>query len=153
MKKATVLLVAIALALFGLAACGDDDDDNGDTTTAETTTEETTGDDATGAAGAGAAGGAESTISLSSPADGSFAYDQESLETKAGSVTVDYDNPATLSHDVVIEDQTGSEIGKTDLVAEGTASTTVELDPGTYTYVCDVPGHREGGREGTLTVK
>jgi len=149
MRKASILLVAIALALFGLAACGGDDDGDGETTAAEATTEETAAEDG-GAAGAG--GGAESTISLSSPADGSFAYDRESLETKAGSVTINYDNPATLSHDVVVEDSTGTELGKTDLVSEGTTSTTIELEPGTYTYYCDVPGHREGGMEGTLTV-
>ena len=145
MKKASVLLVAIALALFGLAACGSDDDD--DETTAATTTEETT------AAGGGAAGGAGGTLALSAPADGSFAYDQPTAESAAGSVTVDFDNPASLSHDVVIEDESGAEVGKTDLVSQGKTSTTVELAPGTYTYYCDVPGHREGGMEGTLTVK
>ena len=138
MKKASVLLVALALAVFGLAACGDDDDD---TTTDEATVEETTAAD----------GGA--TIDLSAPADGSLAFDQTELTTEAGTVTVSFDNPASLSHDVVIEDEAGEEIGATDLIAESTASTTVDLQPGTYTYYCSVPGHREGGMEGTLTVK
>jgi plastocyanin len=144
MKKASVLLVAIALALFGLAACGDDDDDE-DTTAAETTTTDT--------AGGGAAGGAGGTVDLSAPASGDFAYDQASASTTAGSVTINFDNPASLSHDVVIEDESGAELGKTDLVSQGNTSVTVDLGPGTYTYYCDVAGHREGGMEGTLTVK
>jgi plastocyanin len=144
MKKASVLLVAIALALFGLAACGDDDDDDGDTTAVE----ETTTTD-TAAAGGGGAGG---TVDLAAPADGSFAYEPDSAETTAGTVTVNFDNPASLSHDVVIEDDAGNEVGKTDLITASTTSTSVDLQPGTYTYFCDVPGHREGGMEGTLTV-
>ncbi|MDP9227868.1 MAG: plastocyanin/azurin family copper-binding protein, partial [Actinomycetota bacterium] len=83
---------------------------------------------------------------------GSFAYEPTSLSAAAGPVTINYDNPASLSHDVVVEDDAGTEIGKTDLISGGNTSVTVELQPGTYTYFCDVPGHREGGMEGTLTV-
>jgi len=143
MKKLLVLFAVVALAAFGLAACGgDDEDDGGDTTAAATTTQETTG---------GAGGG--STVDLSAPASGDFAYDQTDATAKAGAVTINFDNPATLSHDVVVEDESGTELGKTDLVSQGEATTTVDLQPGTYTFFCDVPGHREGGMEGTLTVQ
>jgi len=144
MTKLLALFAVVALAAFGLAACGDDDEDGGgDTTAAATTTQETTG--------GGAAG--ESTVELSSPANGDLAYDQTDVTAKAGAVTINYDNPASLSHDVVVEDESGKELGKTDLVSQGEASTTVDLRPGTFTFFCDVPGHREGGMEGTLTVQ
>jgi plastocyanin len=144
MKKTSALLAVAALAMFGLVACGGDDGDDETTAAAETTATEaeTTGGGITGA-----------TVDIAAPADGAFAYEPATAETTAGSVTINFDNPAALSHDVVIEDESGNEIGKTDLVSESTASTTVELTPGTYTYYCDVPGHREGGMEGTLTVK
>src|SRR5687768_11970163 len=144
MKKASVLLVAIALALFGLAACGDDDDD-GDTTAAETT------EATTDTAAAGGGGGGE--IDISAAADGTLAYDQTDAETTAGANTLNFDNPASLSHDVVIEDESGGEVGRTDLISGSTTSANVDLQPGTYTFYCSVPGHREGGMEGTLTVK
>jgi plastocyanin len=143
MKKLVTLLAIAALAAFGLVACGDDEEDDGDTTAATTTEQSDTA----------AAGGAGTTLDLSSPANGDFAYDQTDLTAKAGPITINYDNPATLSHDVVVEDESGQELGKTELVSQGESSTTVDLQPGTYTFFCDVPGHREGGMEGTLTVK
>ena len=145
MRKAPVLFVAAVLATFGLVACGGDDNGSGNTSdvdTTATTTPETT-----------AGGGPGGTVSISAPADGSLAYDQTSVSTKPGTVTIDFDNPASLSHDVKVEDQSGTQLGGTNLVSQGSATATVDLQPGTYTFYCDVPGHREGGMEGTITVK
>ena len=143
MRKLSAVLAVAALAAFGLAACGDD---NEETTAATPATE------ATGTGGGAPAGGA-TALNITAAADGSFAYDQKTLTAAPGTVTIDFDNPATLSHDVVVADESGEVIGKTDLVSGGNASATVDLQPGTYTYYCDVPGHREGGMEGTLTVQ
>jgi plastocyanin len=61
-------------------------------------------------------------------------------------------NPSSLSHNVSLEgqgvDQEGETVGQ-----GGTSRVSVTLKPGTYTYYCSVPGHRQGGMEGTLTVK
>jgi plastocyanin len=140
MKKALLLIAVVALAGFGLAACGGDDDE--DTTAAATTTTETTT----------AGGGGGATVDIAAPADGSLAFDQTDLTTKAGAVTINFNNPASLSHDVKVEDSSGAELGGTDLVAQGDATATVELQAGSYTFFCSVPGHREAGMEGTLTV-
>jgi plastocyanin len=144
MKKALILIAVVALAGFGLAACGGGGGGGEDTTAAATTTTET--------APAGGGGGA-STVDISAPADGSLAFDQTDLTTKAGAVTINFDNPAALSHDVKVEDSSGTELGGTDLVSQGDATATVDLQPGSYTFFCSVPGHREAGMEGTLTVK
>lgn len=145
------LLAALAIG-FGLAACGGDDaEESDDSTAAESTSEATTETTETQAGGGG--GATAGTIDLSAPADGSFAYDQPEVSTTAGSVTVNFDNPAPLSHDVIIEDESGTIIGQTDLISQDKTSTTVDLQPGTYTYYCDVPGHQGGGMEGTLTVE
>lgn len=143
MRKLVALLAVTALAAFGLAACGgDDDDDGGDTTAAQTAQTETA---------AGGAGGG-STVDVSSPSGSDLAFDQSDLTAQSGQVTINYDNPQSTPHDVAVEDASGEVLGATELVSGGSTSTTIELQPGTYTFFCDVPGHREGGMEGTLTV-
>jgi plastocyanin len=142
MKKALILIAVVALSGFGLVACGGDDDDDGEDTAAATTTTETA---------AGGGGGAGGTVEVSAPADGSLTFDQKDLTATAGSVTINFDNPASISHDVKVEDSSGAELGGTDLVSQGDATATIDLQPGSYTFFCSVPGHREAGMEGTLT--
>jgi plastocyanin len=146
MKKATALLTVIAAV--ALVACGGGDD--GTTTTGGGA--ETGGGAATGGGGGGGGGGGQ-TLQLSADPSGAFNFDTDQLSAKTGSVTIDFDNPAAVSHDVVIEDSGGKQLAKSDLVAKDQTSVTANLKPGKYTYFCDVPGHREGGMEGTLTVK
>jgi plastocyanin len=82
-----------------------------------------------------------------------LAYEQTSLSSKPGKVTIDFTNPATLEHDVAIEGPEGEELATSALIGKGTASVSANLAPGTYHYFCTVPGHREAGMEGTLVVK
>jgi len=82
-----------------------------------------------------------------------LAYTQDSLSTKSGSVTVDFKNPSATAHNVTIEDSSGQDVGNTDTITGGAASTTLNLKPGTYTFYCSVDGHEAAGMKGTLTVK
>jgi plastocyanin len=91
-------------------------------------------------------------LSLEADAGGELAFNSDSLEASAGEVKITLDNPASVEHDVAIE-RDGEEIAKSDLVSEGTTEMSAELEPGEYVFYCSVPGHREGGMEGTLTVE
>jgi len=139
MRRASALLAVAAIAALALAACGGDDDDN-ETTAAQAPT-------TTAAAGGG------STVDISTPPGSDLAFEQKDASAKTGSVMIDFDNQQSTPHDVKVEDSGGTELGGTDLVSSGTASATVDLQPGTYTFFCSVPGHREAGMEGTVTVK
>jgi len=98
-----------------------------------------------------AASGPGGTLKLAASPN-ELAFDTTSLTTKVGEVTIDFENPAALEHDVKIE-QNGKQIGGTETIRESKTTATVELSPGTYTFYCSVPGHREAGMEGTLVVK
>ena len=142
MRKAATIFVMGALAAFGVAACGSSSSSN--STTAASTT-------ATGAATTPS--GTASTVDITANASGNLMFDQSNLKAKAGTTTVNFDNPASLAHDVVLQDSTGAEVGRTDLITQSKASFTATLKPGTYTFFCDVPGHEQAGMKGTITVK
>lgn len=101
--------------------------------------------------GGGEATGPGGTLEVIA-SESALEYEEESLETKSGKVTIDFNNPSAIGHDVAIE-KDGEEIGGTEVVSGGEASTTVELEPGDYVFFCTVPGHREAGMEGPLTVR
>jgi plastocyanin len=135
------------VAALGVASCGGDDDGGSDT--AATTTTETTG--TTDEGGTGEAGGG-GTIRVAADPGGDLAFVQKSLTASPGRNTIDFTNESSLPHDVKIE-RDGEEIGGTEVVTSDTAEATVELEAGDYTFFCSVPGHRQAGMEGPLTVK
>jgi plastocyanin len=152
MKK-VVAFLALALASAALVACGGGDDNT--TTTAsggESNAESTT--PSGGKEGAsGVANGGGSDLEFEADPNGELAYTATSATAKSGQVNIKFTNPQPLPHDVVIEDSSGKQVGGTETIAEGSDSAAVNLKPGTYTFYCSVPGHREAGMEGTLTVK
>jgi plastocyanin len=98
-----------------------------------------------------AAKGPGGTLQLAA-SETALAFDKTSLSSKPGEVTIDFDNPSALEHNVAIE-QNGKEIAVSETLAKGKTSVSADLAPGTYTYLCTIPGHAEAGMEGTLVVK
>jgi uncharacterized cupredoxin-like copper-binding protein len=91
---------------------------------------------------------------LDMPADpsGQLAYVTKVASAPAGKLEIDSKNASSTPHDIALEGSGVDEKGKT--VANGAVSTiSVSLKKGDYTYYCSLPGHREGGMEGKLTVK
>lgn len=164
MKKFAVLF-AMLLAVFAIAACGDDNDStSGDTSPAAGAVEEAEEgaeeageevEDKAGEAKEEVEGDSEDgkSVHFEADPDGGLAFTEDSATAKAGKVEVHLTNESPVPHDVAIEDEGGKEIGKTEVIAEGEDATTVNLKPGEYTFFCSVPGHREAGMEGTLTVE
>jgi plastocyanin len=90
-------------------------------------------------------------LKLAANSAGQLAYDTKQLKAKAGKVTVDFANASPIEHDVAIAQ--GSAIaGQTPVFTGGSKTLTLTLKPGTYEFYCTVPGHRQAGMEGTLTV-
>jgi plastocyanin len=143
-SRLLAVFAVAAIAALGLVACGGSDDTA--TTAAETTatTETTTG---------GGSGGGGETVSFEADPSGALAYTQTDVSANAGQATIEFDNPSSVGHDVAIEDENGKEIAKTDVITDSSTTATADLKAGTYTFFCTVPGHREAGMEGTLTVK
>ena len=93
------------------------------------------------------------TLDLTSPEDGALVFDPETLEAQTGEVSIDYTNPSEVPHNVAIEGN-GEELAQGPTVTGGdSGAATVALEPGEYVYFCSIPGHRESGMEGTLTVR
>ncbi|HLB20582.1 MAG TPA: plastocyanin/azurin family copper-binding protein [Solirubrobacteraceae bacterium] len=94
---------------------------------------------------------AATMLKLAANPAGQLAYDTKQLSAKAGKVTIDMTNTSPIEHDVAVA-QGSTVAGQTAVFTGGSKSVTLTLKPGTYKFYCTVPGHRQAGMEGTLTV-
>jgi mono/diheme cytochrome c family protein len=86
--------------------------------------------------------------------DGQLAYEVSSATAPAGALEIDSRNASGTPHDIALEGPDGRQLGNGPVVSNGGVSrVSVSLRPGRYTFYCTVPGHREGGMEGMLTVR
>jgi uncharacterized cupredoxin-like copper-binding protein len=152
-RAAVALTVVVAVAAAGVAGCGDDDNDSG---AAPATTEApaTTAPATTATAPATtAAAPAKATVRVDADPSGQLAFVQKSLTAPAGADVFVLTNDSSVPHNLEIEGQ-GVEAGPSATISGGqTAQLKVTLKPGTYDFYCAVPGHREAGMEGILTVQ
>jgi plastocyanin len=99
------------------------------------------------------AAGTVKTLLLSADPTGQLRFDKSSLAAPAGAVRITLNNPAPVPHNISIEGPGGLHKEGPTVQKGGASQVEATLKPGTYTYFCAVPGHRQAGMQGTLTVK
>lgn len=106
-----------------------------------------------GTSGGGSAkGGAAQPIRIDVNAS-EMKFEPKTISARAGEVTFAVKNVGTIEHNFVIEDGAGGSPGRIPNIAVGaTEQLAVALKAGTYTFICGLPGHKEAGMTGTLTV-
>lgn len=95
--------------------------------------------------------GQAGSLEISADPTGALKFDTASLQAKAGTVTIAMKNPSPLPHNVAIKGNDVDVKGKV-VLNGGTSTISADLESGTYTFYCSVPGHEAGGMKGTLTV-
>ena len=79
-----------------------------------------------------------------------FKFSPDSLTALSGDVDVTFTNTGFLDHSFVIE---GEDFRLLPATQGGTEEASVTLAAGSYTFFCDIPGHREAGMVGQLKVE
>jgi uncharacterized cupredoxin-like copper-binding protein len=148
MTKAFALLAVLAAAALGLAACGSS---GGTTTTSSPSASANSGGGGNAKPRPKTSKGRSSNLTVTANPQGQLTWTPTTLSAKAGKVTVTLQNSSPVSHDIHIE---GNGVSTTSqLVSGGSTSLTANLKAGKYEYWCTVPGHKQAGMDGTLSVK
>jgi uncharacterized cupredoxin-like copper-binding protein len=134
----TAVLVLVAISMAVVTSGG--------------STEKATAQPVTQAGREAASGSGSSSLKQEADPEGQLRFTRKDLSAKAGTVTISFANASPLPHNVTIAQGT-TVLGATPTFQGGTKTLTLKLAPGTYTFYCSVPGHRQAGMEGKLTVQ
>lgn len=83
-----------------------------------------------------------------------FKFTPNTITASSGKVVFFLVNSGSVAHDMVVTDSSNQQKGKSELVQPGDSATLEisNLPAGSYTFICDQPGHAASGMKGTLTV-
>jgi plastocyanin len=150
MSRAGLIGAMVVAGGMALAGCGGSSSSTTSAAPATTATSSAAAPATSSAAAPKAAGGG--SASISADPSGQLAFSTKSLHVAAGHVKISFTNSASLPHNLTIAAANGSLVGATPTFQGGSKTLSVTLKPGTYTFYCSVPGHRQAGMQGTLTV-
>lgn len=148
--KTLLMLLVIALFAFAVTGCGSDDngDDPTDNNPALSEQEDPNGEQTDSDTAA------TTKLSLVADPDGALKYNTTKLNAKPGDITIALTNDSSITHDVAVSNDADEEIGKSEQITG--SSTTLDLkdvEAGSYTFFCTLPGHEAAGMKGDLTVR
>jgi plastocyanin len=146
MRRLTILATAAALLLGACSDGGDDPAVSEETETAADETAET--DDSTDDT---AAGDDEPAGTVTFVGTDNVTWEETAVTAPAGAVELVIECGSSVPHSIAIDGvRDGAALAGCS--GGGSADEVVDLEAGTYTFFCTVPGHRDAGMEGTLTV-
>jgi plastocyanin len=130
-ERTARLVAAVVVLAILVAACGGGDDDGGNGSQGYQEPK----------------GPAEETIDVGA---GNFYFDPDDITTAPGIAEISMVGEGGI-HTFVFDD--GAYPGfKLEVSGSETAAGKIDLASGSYTFYCDIPGHRQQGMAGTLTV-
>lgn len=142
-KRFAAATAIAAVSLSGLAACSSDDNSK--------SSDKGSSDKAASDNGSSDNGSTEAGSVSVELKEYEIIPDEIEAAASGGKVTFAVKNTGTLEHDFTVE---GYEDQKIAINKAGdSASGSMTLAPGEYVTYCSVPGHRDMGMEGTMTVK
>lgn len=160
-RRTLILAVAPVAAVITIAGCGGSSTSTTAPTPATTTPQATITRAPTGAGGATATTPGpssattrrgEQTVRVDADPTGKLAFTQTTLTARAGRITFVLTNDSAVPHNLAIGGN-GVNVGPSATVSDGkTTDLAATLKPGTYDFYCAIPGHKEAGMRGTLTV-
>jgi plastocyanin len=147
-----VSAIGCVLCALLLAACGGSSSSgkSSASSTASTPPATTTSAAATSSSSGSGSGKA---LQLAADPSGQLKFDKSSVSASAGNVTIAFTNNAQLGHNLTVASSSGAVVGATPTFEGGSKTLSLKLKPGTYTFYCSVPGHRQAGMQGTLVVR
>lgn len=151
MRRTVLTALIVAITSLALAACGSSSKKS---TAASTSTPAASTSTPTSSTPSAASSKGTQTLTIAANPSGQLKFTKSTLTATAGKATIEFTNDAPLAHNFTLQQGTnGAIIGATPTFMGGTKTLIVSLKPGKYTYFCSVPGHRQAGMQGTLTVK
>jgi plastocyanin len=95
----------------------------------------------------------DGVIEIASDPNGQLLYVTDQASAEPGPLEMNSPNESQVPHNIALEGNGLSPVLGPVVQDGGVSTINVEVRQGTYTYFCSVPGHREAGMQGRLTVE